>query len=121
MSKISIVTLMDRCEFILSRFLIDENNLGKGLHFVINPNMFFACLSLILGYLLAGNRPIPTARLEEIIFALQELDCLTIHPEAALVLPLQPYLKTILCEDNRDTRAHLLVLFPSLCELVLSR
>ncbi|KFK26462.1 hypothetical protein AALP_AA8G252200 [Arabis alpina] len=94
-SKISIVTLMDRCEFILSRFLIDENNLG--------------------------NRPIPTARLEEILFTLQELDRLTIHPEAASVLPLQPYLKTILREDNRDTRAHLLVLFPSLCELVLSR
>ncbi|CAH2044565.1 unnamed protein product, partial [Thlaspi arvense] len=94
-SRISIITLMERCEFILSRFLMDENNLG--------------------------NRTIPTARLEEIIFALQELDRLTIHPEAASVLPLQPYLKTILREDNRDTRAHLLVLFPSLCEIVLSR
>ncbi|KAL1220843.1 hypothetical protein V5N11_016851 [Cardamine amara subsp. amara] len=94
-SRISIIMLMGRCEFILSRFLIDENNLG--------------------------NRPIPTARLEEIIFALQELDRLTIHPEAASVLPLQPNLKTILREDNRDTRAHLLVLFPSLCEIVLSR
>ncbi|WZY79255.1 hypothetical protein YC2023_025639 [Brassica napus] len=67
------------------------------------------------------NRPIPTARLEEITFALQELDRLTIHPEAASVLPLQPYLKTILREDNHDARAHLLVLFPSLCEIVLSR
>ncbi|CAN6858526.1 unnamed protein product [Brassica oleracea] len=94
-SRISIITLMERCEFILSRLLIDENNLD--------------------------NRPIPTARLEEIIFALQELDRLTIHPEAASVLPLQPYLKTILRDDNRDTRAHLLVLFPSLCEIVLSR
>ncbi|EFH48553.1 binding protein [Arabidopsis lyrata subsp. lyrata] len=94
-SKISNTTLMARCEFILSRFLIDENNLG--------------------------NRPIPTARLEEIIFTLQELDRLSIHPEVASVLPLQPYLKTVLREDNRDTRAHLLVLFPSLCEIVLSR
>uniref|UniRef100_A0A1J3F4G6 Protein MON2-like protein n=1 Tax=Noccaea caerulescens TaxID=107243 RepID=A0A1J3F4G6_NOCCA len=94
-SKISIITLMDRCEFILSRFLIDEKNLG--------------------------NRRIPITRLEEIIFTLQELDRLTIHPEVASVLPLQPYLKTILREDNRDTRAHLLVLFPSLCEIVLSR
>uniref|UniRef100_M4DVQ9 Protein MON2 homolog n=1 Tax=Brassica campestris TaxID=3711 RepID=M4DVQ9_BRACM len=94
-SRISIITLMERCEFILSRLLIDENNLD--------------------------NRPIPTARLEEITFALQELDRLTIHPEAASVLPLQPYLKTILREDNRDARAHLLVLFPSLCEIVLSR
>ncbi|XP_056845937.1 uncharacterized protein LOC108812514 isoform X3 [Raphanus sativus] len=94
-SRISIITLMERCESILSKFLSDENNLD--------------------------NRPIPTARLEEIIFALQELDRLTIHPEAASVLPLQPYLKTILREDNRDTRSHLLVLFPSLCEIVLSR
>ncbi|ESQ32284.1 hypothetical protein EUTSA_v10003510mg [Eutrema salsugineum] len=94
-SRISIITLMERCEFILSRFLIDENNLG--------------------------NRPIPTARREEIIFALQELDLLTIHPEVASVLPLQPHMKTILREDNRDTRTHLLVLFPSLCEIVLSR
>ncbi|AED93753.1 ARM repeat superfamily protein [Arabidopsis thaliana] len=94
-SKISITTLMARCEFILSRFLIDENNLG--------------------------NRPIPTARLEEIIFTLQELYRLSIHPEVASVLPLQPYLKNVLREDNRDTRAHLLVLFPSLCEIVLSR
>ncbi|KAL0658495.1 hypothetical protein Bca4012_079080 [Brassica carinata] len=94
-SRISITTLMERCEFILSRFLIDENNLGK--------------------------RPIPNARLEEIIFTLQELDRLTIHPETASVLQLRPSLKTILQEDNRDSRAHLLVLFPSLCEIVLSR
>ncbi|CAH8359815.1 unnamed protein product [Eruca vesicaria subsp. sativa] len=94
-SRISIITLMERCEFILSRFLIDESNLG--------------------------NRPIPTARLEEIIFALQELDRLTIHPDTASVLQLRPSLKTILQEDNRDSRAHLLVLFPSLCEIVLSR
>ncbi|KAJ0253818.1 ARM repeat superfamily protein [Hirschfeldia incana] len=94
-SRISITTLMERCEFILSRFLIDENNLG--------------------------TRPIPTARLEEIIFALGELERLTIHPETASVLQLQPSLKTILQEDNRDSRAHLLVLFPSLCEIVLSR
>uniref|UniRef100_M4D0I4 Protein MON2 homolog n=1 Tax=Brassica campestris TaxID=3711 RepID=M4D0I4_BRACM len=94
-SRISITTLMERCEFVLSRFLIVENNLGK--------------------------RPIPTARLEEIIFTLQELDRLTIHPEAASVLQLRPSLKNILQEDNRDSRAHLLVLFPSLCEIVLSR
>ncbi|KAF2552935.1 hypothetical protein F2Q68_00036618 [Brassica cretica] len=94
-SRISITTLMERCEFILSRFLIDENNLG--------------------------TRPIPTARLEEIIFTLQELDRLTIHPETASVLQLRPSLKNILQEDNRDSRAHLLVLFPSLCEIVLSR
>lgn len=120
-SRISITTLMERCEFILSRFLIDENNLGRGVHFLMNLNMLCACHSIICGFLLAGKRPIPTARLEEIIFSLQELDRLTIHPETASVLQLRPSLKTILQEDNRDSRAHLIVLFPSLCEIVLSR
>lgn len=120
-SRISITTLMERCEFILSRFLIDENNLGRGLSIFMNLDKFYACHSVICGYLLAGKRPIPNARLEEIIFTLQELDRLTIHPETASVLQLRPSLKTILQEDNRDSRAHLLVLFPSLCEIVLSR
>ncbi|XP_010546618.1 PREDICTED: protein MON2 homolog isoform X2 [Tarenaya hassleriana] len=94
-SKISIMLLMERCEYILRRFLIDKNNLG--------------------------NRPIPTARLEEIVYVLQELDRLTIHPDTTSVLPLKPFLRTILREDNRDKRSHLLVLFPALCELVVSR
>lgn len=36
-SKISIITLMDRCEFILSRFLVDEKNLGEGSPFSDKP------------------------------------------------------------------------------------
>lgn len=50
-SRISITTLMERCEFILSRFLIDENNVGMDLHFPMNLNMFYACDSVICGFL----------------------------------------------------------------------
>ncbi|KAE8010084.1 hypothetical protein FH972_006478 [Carpinus fangiana] len=94
-SKISIMMLMSRCEYILNRFLADENDLGE--------------------------RPLPAARLEEIIFVLQQLACLIIHSDTASVLPLDPYLKSGLAEENHDKRPHLLVLFPSFCELVISR
>lgn len=70
----------------------------------------------------AGERPLPTARLEEIIFVLQELARLIIHPDTASVLPLHPFLKSgLVQEEGRDNRPHLLVLFPSFCELVISR
>ncbi|XP_057496302.1 uncharacterized protein LOC130781215 [Actinidia eriantha] len=95
MGKISIVILLARCEYILRKFLIDENELG--------------------------DRPLPPARLEEIIFVLQELGRLVIHSDMALVLPLHPYLKVGLVEENHDRRPHLFVLFPSFCELVISR
>ncbi|KAH9688325.1 ARM repeat superfamily protein [Citrus sinensis] len=95
-SKISITVLMGRCEYILNRFLIDENDLGE--------------------------RNFPAARLEEIIFILQELARLKIHPDTASALPLHPVLKSGLAMDeNSDKRPHLLVLFPSFCELVISR
>ncbi|KAL9447587.1 hypothetical protein AB3S75_015123 [Citrus x aurantiifolia] len=95
-SKISITVLMGRCEYILNRFLIDENDLGE--------------------------RNLPAARLEEIIFVLQELARLKIHPDTASALPLHPVLKSGLAMDeNSDKRPHLLVLFPSFCELVISR
>ncbi|ONI04755.1 hypothetical protein PRUPE_6G338000 [Prunus persica] len=95
-SKIAIMVLITRCEYILSRFLIDENDLG--------------------------GRPLPSARLEEIIYVLEELAHLIIHSDTALVLPLQPHLKSALeKEKNHDTRPHLVVLFPSLSELVVSR
>ncbi|KAH9688323.1 ARM repeat superfamily protein [Citrus sinensis] len=94
-SKISITVLMGRCEYILNRFLIDENDLGE--------------------------RNFPAARLEEIIFILQELARLKIHPDTASALPLHPVLKSGLAMDeNSDKRPHLLVLFPSFCELVIS-
>lgn len=94
-SKISIMVLVHRCEYILKRFLIDENNLGE--------------------------HPLPRPRLEEIIFVLQELAYLVIHPETASVLPLHPNLKSGLAEHKDDKHPHLLVLFPAFCELVISR
>ncbi|KAK7391924.1 hypothetical protein VNO78_20348 [Psophocarpus tetragonolobus] len=96
-SKISITVLITRCEYILSRFLTDENGLG--------------------------DCPLPKARLEEIIYVLQELARLVIHPDASSVLPLHPLLRTGLAEDKEkhDSHPHLFVLLPSFCELVISR
>ncbi|XP_057539687.1 uncharacterized protein LOC130817800 isoform X2 [Amaranthus tricolor] len=95
-SKIAIMVLMERCEHIFNRFLIDEADLGE--------------------------RSFPAARLEEVIFVLRELARLKIHPNSAAVLPLNPYLKDVsTTEGNNGIRAHLFVLHPSLCELVISR
>nr|XP_011466433.1 PREDICTED: protein MON2 homolog [Fragaria vesca subsp. vesca] len=95
-SRIAIMVLIMRCEYILSRFLIDENELG--------------------------GRPLPAVRLEEIIYVLEELGRLVIHSDTASILPLQPYLKGALSrEKNYDKRSHLLVLFPSFSELIVSR
>ncbi|XP_058754253.1 uncharacterized protein LOC131627411 isoform X2 [Vicia villosa] len=96
-SKISIMVLMNRCEYILSRFLTDE----KGL----------------------GEYPLPKARLEEINYVLKELACLLIHPDVASILPLRPCLRTDLLDDKEKhgNRSHLFVLLPSFCDLVTSR
>ncbi|KAL0380110.1 UNVERIFIED_CONTAM: protein MON2 [Sesamum angustifolium] len=94
-SKISIRTLMSRCDFILRKFLADENDLGK--------------------------HSLPPARLDEVIFVLQELASLVIHPETASSLPLHPHLQEGVSLGNLRSRSHLLVLFPSFCELVVSR
>ncbi|KAL0425375.1 UNVERIFIED_CONTAM: protein MON2 [Sesamum radiatum] len=94
-SKISIRTLMSRCDFILRKFLADENDLGK--------------------------HSLPPARLDEVIFVLQELASLVIHPETASSLPLHPHLQEGVSLENLRSRSHLLVLFPSFCELVVSR
>lgn len=95
-SKIAIMVLIMRCEYILGRFLIDENDLG--------------------------GRPLPAARLEEIIYVLEELGRLVIHSDTASILPLKPYLKGALSREmNYDKRPHLLVLFPSFSELTVSR
>ncbi|XP_043691175.1 protein MON2 homolog isoform X2 [Telopea speciosissima] len=95
-SKIAIMVLVSRCEYILRRFLIDENELGE--------------------------RSLPAVRIEEIIFVLQELARLVIHPDTASILSLPSYLRDALAKnENHDGRAHLLVLFPSLCELVILR
>lgn len=69
----------------------------------------------------AGECSLPPARVEEVIFVLQELARLIIHPETALSLPLHPHLNEGASEENLSRRSHLLVLFPSFCELVISR
>lgn len=94
-SNISIKLLMTRCEFILGRFLMDGSRLGEN--------------------------PLPAARVEEVIFVLQELALLVVHSDTVSQLNLHPYLKEGLTGDNQARRSHLLVLFPSLCELVISR
>ncbi|KAE8684166.1 protein MON2-like protein isoform X2 [Hibiscus syriacus] len=82
-SKYVIMVLMMRCECILNRFLADEKEIG--------------------------DRPLPTTRLEEVIFVLQELACIVIHFDTASVLPLQPHLRTILAEGNSNKKQpHLL-------------
>jgi hypothetical protein len=127
-SKISIMVLMNRCEYILSRFLTDENILGELLLWwksVANDNLYFISHGFLLNYFLfpAGEYPLPKARLEEIIYVLQKLAQLLIHPDVASILPLHSCLKTDLAEDKakRGNRFHLFVLLPSFCELVTSR
>ncbi|KAG9148626.1 hypothetical protein Leryth_017375 [Lithospermum erythrorhizon] len=94
-SKISLRILLSRCELILQKFLTDENDLGEQV--------------------------LPLARVDEIIFVLQELARLVIHPDTASILPLSPYLMRGFMEETHNSRSHLLVLFPSFCELVISR
>jgi hypothetical protein len=60
-------------------------------------------------------------RTEELIFVLQELARLIILSETLASLPLPPYLKEMLKNKESCEHAHLLLLFPSLCELVVSR
>ncbi|KAL6528116.1 hypothetical protein OROHE_015066 [Orobanche hederae] len=96
-SKISIVTLMSRCDFILRKLLTDEKQMGV--------------------------RSLPPARMEEVIVVLKELAQLEIHPETASSLPLHPRLlpQEGVTKENMKGRSHLLILFHSFCELVLSR
>lgn len=95
-SKISVMILMTRCEYILKKFLTNEKELGE--------------------------RAFPSARISEIAFVLQEMARVFLHPDTASVLPLHPLLKKGLLDDNNTgQRAHLFVLFSPLCELVKSR
>ncbi|KAJ9185886.1 hypothetical protein P3X46_005466 [Hevea brasiliensis] len=94
-SKISIRVLLTRCEYTMNRFLMDEE---------------------------LGERPLPSARLEEIFYVLQELAHLRIHPETASVLPLHPNLKSVLADKEDHKKCpHLFVLFPTFCDLVITR
>ncbi|KAL5566940.1 hypothetical protein UlMin_030104 [Ulmus minor] len=95
-SKISILVLLNRCKYIFNRFINDENDLGE--------------------------RPLPAARLDELMYVLHELARLIINSDTISALPLHPYLKSGLNEEeNCDRRPHLLVLFPSVSELIVSR
>ncbi|KAL8251600.1 hypothetical protein R6Q59_035293 [Mikania micrantha] len=95
-SKISIMILVTRCEYILKKFIIDEKELG--------------------------DRTFPSARISEIAFVLQEMARVVLHTETASVLPLHPFLKGGgQLEENTGQHAHLFVLFLPLCELVKSR
>lgn len=69
-----------------------------------------------------GERTLPAVRTEELIYVLQELARLILHPETASALPIRQYLKEDTSSDNSlGRRTHLLVMFPSFCELVASR
>ncbi|KAJ6791006.1 protein MON2-like protein isoform X3 [Iris pallida] len=87
---------MRRCEVILDQFLTDENDLGE-------------CL-------------LPVVRIDETIYVLKELARLVIDSNAASFLSLHPNLtESVRKNENIGSRAHLLLLYPSFCELVVSR
>ncbi|XP_068649645.1 uncharacterized protein [Aristolochia californica] len=95
-SKISIMVLTSRCDYIIKQFLIDEASLG--------------------------GKSLPVVRIEQMIFVLKELARLVIHFETAVVLPLQPYLKEGLTKkDDHDNRAHLIAMLPAFSEVITSR
>uniref|UniRef100_A0A0A9E2J4 Mon2 C-terminal domain-containing protein n=1 Tax=Arundo donax TaxID=35708 RepID=A0A0A9E2J4_ARUDO len=94
-SSVSVSILMKRCEVILGQFLADENDLGE--------------------------HPLPSVRIEETIFVLQELARLIIGIDTANSLNIPPYLKEALWGNKSYGRAHLLSLLPTFSELVVSR
>lgn len=70
---------------------------------------------------IAGEHPLPSVRIDETVYVLQELARLSIHSDAAAVLQVPQSVREILKKNNNIGRAHLYVLFPSFCELVVSR
>lgn len=94
--KISMPILMNRCECIINQFISDEKDLGE--------------------------YPFPSARLEEMVFLLQQLSSLIIHSETTCMLHLQQKFKdSLLKNQSKEGRSHLLLLLPSFCDLILSR
>ncbi|KAL0926436.1 hypothetical protein M5K25_002670 [Dendrobium thyrsiflorum] len=91
-SSVSIDILIRRCEVILKQFLSDENDLGE--------------------------HALPAVRTNETICVLQELARMIIHSDTASVLNLPV---TVEKSVRHGCHSHLLVLFPSFCELVVSR
>ncbi|XP_031477870.1 uncharacterized protein LOC116248950 isoform X2 [Nymphaea colorata] len=95
-SKVAAMIIIGRCEFILERFLIDENDLGE--------------------------LPLPSVRIQEALFVLKELAHLVLHPTTAALLPLQqPAKEAFLKRNAAYSRSHLPILFPSLCDIVITR
>lgn len=81
---------------------------------------FFILFFILIKF--AGERPLPSARLDELTYVLKELASMTIHSDSALVLPLHPHLISGLAvEKNPERRPHLVALFPSFCDIVVSR
>ncbi|KAL6005243.1 hypothetical protein ACLOJK_005805 [Asimina triloba] len=102
-------------EFPLSVIIYAVAMIGDGSAILFHP-------SHVSYFNIPGERSLPTVRLEEVISVLQELARLVIHKDAVSVLPLKPYLKQGLSRnENHGGREHLFILFPSFCELVISR
>jgi len=95
-SRVALPILMNRCDFILHQFLTDENDS-------------------------AGEAPLPSVRVEELIYVLQELARLVLHPSTASIVELPIVVKGVGDKTSNVEHTHLLVLFPSLCELVICR
>ncbi|CAM6084070.1 unnamed protein product [Calypogeia fissa] len=109
-SRMSVVVLTRRCSSILRQFQVDEND--------------------------SGETPMPQVRVDELIFVLEELARLGLHPLTASALelpitrkerpagqPVQPTHRGSIKDNNPAVwqYGHLLLLFTPLCELVGSR
>ncbi|XP_078441897.1 ARM repeat superfamily protein isoform X2 [Wolffia australiana] len=95
-SRISIRFLMNRSNIILNQYLRDENDLGEST--------------------------LPTVRTKELVHVLKELARMIVHPDVESVLSIPEHLKENKSnEKGVGRRSHLLLLFPSFCELVSSR
>lgn len=95
-SQIALPALTSRCDFIIHQFVTDEND--------------------------SGETPLPPVRVEELIYVLQESARLVLHPSTASVLEIPIVVKNGARNKTGEVeRTHLLVLFPTLCELVVCR
>jgi hypothetical protein len=64
---------------------------------------------------------LPSVRIEETVFVLQELARLIINIETTNALNIPLYMKEALGKNQSRGRAHLLSLLPTFSELVVSR
>eukprot|EP00249_Psilotum_nudum_P022267 c28446_g1_i3 orf=509-5821(-) len=92
-SKAALPALLKRCDFILCQYSKDENE--------------------------HGDAPLPSVRTEEVIFVLQELARLTLHPSQFDLCRTRNY--RLQYPELHTERAHLIILYGPLCELVISR